>query len=53
MARASRVLAAAALASAALLPAVPASACHEVVAPIVVDTPAGPVHVFPGIYIPC
>ena len=48
MSRVLRVTAVAALAAAALLPAVPASACHEPVAPITV----GPVH-FPGIYIPC
>ena len=51
----SRVLgltAAAALAAAALLPAAPASACHEVFPPVWVDTPAGPVG-FAGIVIPC
>jgi len=53
MSRILRVTAVAALAAAALLPAAPASACHEVVPPIVLDTPAGPVRVFPGIYIPC
>ncbi len=44
----SRVLAVAAIAAAVLLPAVPASACHEVVPPV----EAGPVY-YPGIYIPC
>lgn len=48
MSRATRVLAVAALATAALLPAVPAAACHQPVAPIEV----GPVY-FPGIQIPC
>ena len=52
MSRLLRVTAVAALAAAALLPAVPASACHEVVAPIWADTPVGPVG-FAGIYIPC
>lgn len=52
MPRLVRVTAVAALAAAALLPAVPASACHEVVAPVWVDTPVGPVG-FGGVYIPC
>ena len=52
MSKTLRVTVAAALAAAALLPALPASACHEVVAPIWVDTPAGRVG-FAGIYIPC
>ena len=47
-----RLLAAAALAVTALLPSVSASSCHEVVAPIWIDTPAGQVG-FAGIYIPC
>lgn len=52
MSRLVRVTAVAAIAAAALLPAVPASACHEVVAPVWIDTPAGEVG-FAGIYIPC
>lgn len=52
MSRLLRVTAVAALATAAMLPAVAASSCHEVVAPVWVDTPAGRVG-FPGIYIPC
>ncbi|HEV2891352.1 MAG TPA: hypothetical protein VGX28_13350 [Frankiaceae bacterium] len=43
-----RLLAAAALAAVAVLPAVPASACHQPVAPFEV----GPVS-FPGVQIPC
>ena len=53
MSRLLRVTAVAAVAAVTLLPAAPASACHEVVAPIYVDTPAGRIDVFPGIYIPC
>lgn len=52
MIRPARLVLAVALASAALLPVTSASACHEVVAPIWVDTPVGPVG-FGGIYIPC
>lgn len=46
-------LAVAALAAAALLPAVPAAACHQPVAPVVVHTPWGSYEVFAGIQIPC
>jgi len=54
MSRLLRATAVATLAAAVLVPAAPASAsCHEVVPPIVVPTPLGPVRVFPGIYIPC
>lgn len=53
MSRLLRVTAVAALAAAALLPAASASAsCHEVVAPIWIDTPVGRKG-FAGIYIPC
>lgn len=52
MTRPALLVLAAALASAALLPVTSASACHQPVEPIWVDTPVGPVG-FDGIQIPC